>query len=537
MYFLPSYVEPKLSQAQFGSSSPPLYESVAIDPDVPRSQTNLFVRKLAASITEKVLQNIFEPFGTITSFALMRDIHTGESLGTAFVRYQNHEEAFRAMKTLNGADLYGRPISIQWAKKQHDGTPIGEDRKRIRKLFVRNIPMDVTSKQLRQLFSPHGAISNVTIHNDTVALPGTEGGHAPPQRNIAFILFYEDGAAEAAVRALHNAHPFESCEGIPLMVKLAEDNRQRLGRRQKYGNAQIGVVAPSPAPGNAATFGNISSADDINMALSSSVIQPVAPPYGSRLIHSPNALPNCMYAQATPNPYVLYPTQSSASAQLLPPPAVSTSSPPGSYLNALDYAAATSTSTYPSYFQAPVTFLCMGVDERGHPVVQQPGVVYTVPTSSQAQQQQQHPHDSVNNTAPIVASSTPVSQMSTPRVLTSSNEAHISNHLQLKLPNMPSLDTFAADPLINFHAGDSGDAIQSKSQSKLSDQNAAFPSSVVVSNEITSFNANKDYEELINLTKGFVNEHYAKDSITQSPQGMPITSIHDIFKPSFSISD
>ncbi|CCW67373.1 unnamed protein product [Phytomonas sp. Hart1] len=525
MYFIVPNVDPALPQVRFGSSSPPLYESIALDPEGPRSQTNLFVRKLASSITERVLQSIFEPFGTITSFALMRDIHTGESLGTAFVRYQTHEEACKAMKTLDGVDLYGRPISIQWAKKQHDGTPIGEDRKKIRKLFVRNIPMDVTSKQLRQLFSPHGSISNVTIHNDTAALPSTEGGHAPPQRNIAFILFHEDGAAEEAVQALHNACPFESCEGIPLMVKLAEDNRQRLGRRQKYGVSQVGVTKPSPVVRNAAALGSIPSADAINLASSSSVIPSLAPPYSSGIIPSSNSLPNYVYTQTPQNPYVLYSGQSPVSPQLLPPSAVTTSSPPGSYLNALDY----STSAYSPCFQAPMAFLCMGVDDRGNPLVQPHSVAYPVPATSQPQPP---PSSTTHPPPPLSVSSPPASRMSTPRVGVSSNDPHLLNHFQLKLPSLMSLDTLT-DPLVNFQAPEPGDAIQRK----LGEQNAAYPFSGPMPSEITSFGANKDYEELINRTKGRANEYFVTSNTNKIAPGINAASYHDIFKPGFAAAD
>jgi RNA recognition motif-containing protein len=230
------------------SSAPPSYEAIVLDPNGPRSQTNLFVRKLASAVKEKDLKTMFERYGTIMSFALMRDIHTGESLGTAFVRYRTHEEARAAMAGLDGTELYGRPISIQWAKKEHDGTPCGDARRKIHKLFVRNIPLTVTARHLRQVFSQFGSINNVTLHSDTApAVPrdAPADTQAGQMRNIAFILFQEDGAAERAVSALHNTCPFPSCEGIPLMVKLAEDNRDRLGRKQKADN---GMLNPAAAP-------------------------------------------------------------------------------------------------------------------------------------------------------------------------------------------------------------------------------------------------------------------------------------------------
>ncbi|AYU80632.1 RNA-binding protein, putative [Leishmania donovani] len=220
------------------SAAPPSYEAVALDPKGPRSQTNLFVRKLASAVTEDDMRKLFEQYGTIMSFALMRDIHTGESLGTAFVRYSTHDEARAAMAALDGRELYGRPISIQWAKREHDSTPCGDARRKIHKLFVRNIPLDVTARHLRQIFSKFGSISNVTLHSDTAPAATRDNGDssrpASQMRNIAFILFQDDDVAEQAVSALHNTCPFDSCEGIPLMVKLAEDNRDRIDRKQRF---------------------------------------------------------------------------------------------------------------------------------------------------------------------------------------------------------------------------------------------------------------------------------------------------------------
>lgn len=220
------------------TAAPPSYEAIVLDPNGPRSQTNLFVRKLASAVTEEDMRKLFDQYGTIMSFALMRDIHTGESLGTAFVRYSTHDEARNAMAALDGRELYGRPISIQWAKREHDSTPSGDARRKIRKLFVRNIPLDVTARHLRQLFAKFGSINNVTLHSDTAPAASREVSDvarpASQTRNIAFILFQEDDVAEKAVTALHNTCPFENCEGIPLMVKLAEDNRDRIDRKQRF---------------------------------------------------------------------------------------------------------------------------------------------------------------------------------------------------------------------------------------------------------------------------------------------------------------
>ncbi|KAG5490418.1 hypothetical protein JKF63_00538 [Porcisia hertigi] len=271
------------------SASPPSYEAVALNPKGPRSQTNLFVRKLASAVTEEDMRKLFERYGTILSFALMRDIHTGESLGTAFVRYSTHEEARAAMAALDGRELYGRQISIQWAKREHDSTPCGDARRKIRKLFVRNIPLDITVRHLRQMFSEFGAISNVTLHSDTAPAVDREGGgdnwHPPHRmRNIAFILFLDDDVAEQAVSKLHNTCPFESCERIPLMVKLAEDNRDRIDRKQRFFDNNAASVNTNMLATAMMQGSQLSTAPSL-----SPLVVPLSTPTSSTL--SPPALP------------------------------------------------------------------------------------------------------------------------------------------------------------------------------------------------------------------------------------------------------
>lgn len=183
-----------------------------------QSCTNLFISNIPHSLDQSDLDKLFSPFGKIVSSAVMRNIHTGASLGNAFVRYGSSEEAERAFAEMAGKRICGRAISIQWAKKQHDDTPIGEARKKIFKLFVRNIPLDICINELSQMFALYGPVKAVSIHKDTA--PDTEKNS---ERHIAFITYLVEGAAERAAEAVHNTRPFPSCGKVPLMVKLAEE--------------------------------------------------------------------------------------------------------------------------------------------------------------------------------------------------------------------------------------------------------------------------------------------------------------------------
>ncbi|KAG5507552.1 hypothetical protein JKF63_06501 [Porcisia hertigi] len=187
------------------------------------SSTNLFVRYLPREVDDNRLREIFSAFGNITSSMVMRDIHSGQSLGTAFVRYEKHEEALRALYDAQGMPLFGKTVSVQWAKQQHDSTPAGQDRLRMNKLFLRNVPLEVTKEELVDLVKSCGSVIKVTMHGDTT--PVTDPAFC---RRIVFITFAEPGAAEAALRAVHNTCAFHQCRGVPLMGKLSEDYTQKM---------------------------------------------------------------------------------------------------------------------------------------------------------------------------------------------------------------------------------------------------------------------------------------------------------------------
>ena len=198
------------------------------------SKLNLLVRYLDHAVDDDQLHRFFASFGTITSSIVMRDILTGESRGFGFVRFACHSDAAKAMAEADGKRIGGKAVNIFWAKQQHDMVPAGQDRLKVNKLFLRNVPLDVTEKDLVDLVSCHGPVTEVSLHNDRLSA----ACHAPSRR-IAFIVFSTEGAAEAALRAVHNTRPFPSCRDIPLMAKLSEDYTGKPSSRATSASANV----------------------------------------------------------------------------------------------------------------------------------------------------------------------------------------------------------------------------------------------------------------------------------------------------------
>ena len=54
------------------------------------------------------LQDLFSTAGTVTDVKLVKDKATGQSAGSAFVKFEEHHAAAVALQTINGQCVYGK---------------------------------------------------------------------------------------------------------------------------------------------------------------------------------------------------------------------------------------------------------------------------------------------------------------------------------------------------------------------------------------------------------------------------------------------
>ena len=76
----------------------------------------LFVGSLPWALTDQELGNHFASAGQVLSAKIIIDKASGRSKGFGFVEMATPEEAQNAISTLNGSDLGGRQISVDFAK-------------------------------------------------------------------------------------------------------------------------------------------------------------------------------------------------------------------------------------------------------------------------------------------------------------------------------------------------------------------------------------------------------------------------------------
>ncbi|WOL13781.1 serine/arginine-rich splicing factor SC35 [Canna indica] len=92
--------------SHFGRSGPP---------DI-RDTYSLLVLNISFRTTADDLFPLFDRYGKVVDVFIPRDRRTGESRGFAFVRYKYADEAQKAVERLDGRNVDGRNIMVQFAK-------------------------------------------------------------------------------------------------------------------------------------------------------------------------------------------------------------------------------------------------------------------------------------------------------------------------------------------------------------------------------------------------------------------------------------
>jgi RNA recognition motif-containing protein len=82
--------------------------------------TKIYVGNLPFSADEGQVRQLFEAHGTVESVALINDRETGRPRGFGFVEMPRADAA-RAIQSLNGKDMGGRPLRVNEAQERPAG--------------------------------------------------------------------------------------------------------------------------------------------------------------------------------------------------------------------------------------------------------------------------------------------------------------------------------------------------------------------------------------------------------------------------------
>ena len=122
----------------------------------------IFVRSLSFNVDENMLHGIFSKYGTMTKCKLvMKD---GQSRGIAFIEYEKHSEAAKALAGENGANHCGRDISVEFSgSKPGAEGPVSGAPGESNCIFCGNIGFYTTEETIRAFFGQKGEVTAVRI--------------------------------------------------------------------------------------------------------------------------------------------------------------------------------------------------------------------------------------------------------------------------------------------------------------------------------------------------------------------------------------
>ncbi|KIJ13743.1 hypothetical protein PAXINDRAFT_170284, partial [Paxillus involutus ATCC 200175] len=209
--------------------------------------STLFVKNLSFSTTSERLQQVFRNLGDF-AFARVQTkpdpkrpaVPGAEaprlSMGYGFIGFKTPEGAKKALKGMQGFVLDGHALHVKFAGRgTEENQP--EDKQtaksRTTKMIVKNVPFEVTKKDIRELFGAHGQLKSVR-------LPKKFDSRS---RGFAFLEFLTRHEAENAYAALRHTHLL----GRHLVLEWAEEAEQDVDvLRQKVG---VGYGGGGELPG------------------------------------------------------------------------------------------------------------------------------------------------------------------------------------------------------------------------------------------------------------------------------------------------
>ncbi|MDX2086385.1 MAG: RNA-binding protein, partial [Kofleriaceae bacterium] len=80
--------------------------------------TRLYVGNLSFNTTADGVRTAFEQFGTVSDVHLVTDRETGRARGFAFVTMGTPDEAAKAIQSMDGQILDGRPLRVNEAEQR-----------------------------------------------------------------------------------------------------------------------------------------------------------------------------------------------------------------------------------------------------------------------------------------------------------------------------------------------------------------------------------------------------------------------------------
>ncbi|KAH9731272.1 Heterogeneous nuclear ribonucleoprotein Q [Citrus sinensis] len=200
------------------------------------SETNnrLFIGNVPKSWTEKEFRKVIEDVGPgVDTIELIKDPQApSRNRGFAFVLYYNNACADYSRQKMTSANfkLDGNTPTVSWAEPKSTPDHSAAAASQVKALYVKNLPENTTTEQLKELFQRHGEVTKV------VTPPGKSG-----KRDFGFIHYAE---RSSALKAIKDTEKYE-IDGQVLEVALA---RPQTNKRTEGVYSCAAGVHPSGLP-------------------------------------------------------------------------------------------------------------------------------------------------------------------------------------------------------------------------------------------------------------------------------------------------
>ena len=180
--------------------------------------SKLYVGNLPWTCDSAQLAEICQDHGTVEAVEVIYDQESGRSRGFAFVTMASTEDAQKLIDALDGSDLGGRALRVNFPQPKGDRPRFqGSERRTFNrrednpnKLFVGNLTWGCNESDLHQLFSDFGKVVEARIVTDR------ETGRS---KGFGFVTLENASQVNNAIENLDGA----DFEGRQLRVNLAGD--------------------------------------------------------------------------------------------------------------------------------------------------------------------------------------------------------------------------------------------------------------------------------------------------------------------------
>ncbi|TVU07674.1 hypothetical protein EJB05_41039 [Eragrostis curvula] len=108
-----------LTSGSSAGSSPAVFNAARL------MSTKLFVGGLSWGTDDQSLKEAFTSFGEVTEARVITDRESGRSRGFGFVSFNNTEDAKSAMEGMDGQELQGRSVRVNFANERPTGPRSG----------------------------------------------------------------------------------------------------------------------------------------------------------------------------------------------------------------------------------------------------------------------------------------------------------------------------------------------------------------------------------------------------------------------------